>query len=69
MANSPRNASFIYRTKDGVFEEFKFHAKDEDDLNEKSEVLLEMQAGRITGSIIGWSDDAALDYYRENIAV
>lgn len=64
-----RNASFIYRDKDGVFHEYTFHAKNEDDLSEKAEVLLKMREGQMTGSIIGWSDDETIGYYRQNVAV
>lgn len=63
-----KNASFIYTVKNGPTCEFKFHAKNEDDLAEKAALCRDL-AGEITGSIFGWIDDPSLDYYRDAVTI
>ena len=63
-----RNASFIFRMKAGSFHEFKFEAKDLDDLFEKERFFVKTMMGQITGSICGWEDAEELSEYRENVS-
>ena len=71
MSNSSntdlRTASFIYRSKAGSFHEFSFWAKDQDDLNEKEDLIAETMMGAMTGSICGWADDDTVAEYRESV--
>lgn len=63
-----KNAAYIYTIKNGPTCEFRFNAKDEDDLFDKATVLFQI-AGSTTGSIFGWINDPVLDPFREKVTI